>query len=177
MITNKILRESKKRLKREMKAAKKRMKQCKKKYPDWRDDEYNMFENKFIFAVPMNDNDEPSFYTLNTLTCYFNRETRKYYLDFEFDKYECLKDATDNVAELARLGITLGQAYRAFREYIFSHKISLPKHNLYCVQNWLTEPIGESSSLAGLFRKFEFFVEYYLQEITREIENIDKEGI
>jgi hypothetical protein len=72
-------------LRKEFRAIKKKKKQCKKLYPDWKDDEFNMLEDKFIWGVLINpyENVTPSFNTLNKAYIYYNRETKLYYLNID----------------------------------------------------------------------------------------------
>lgn len=64
-------------------------------YPDWSDNEYNCAELKFIFAIK-NKSDKslaPSFSSLNDFIVYYNRKTKCYYADFDYDpKYITNKD-------------------------------------------------------------------------------------
>ena len=75
-------------LRREFRSVNRRKKECAKLYPDWRDDEYNMLECKFLWALPARpcERDNPSFNTCNKATVYFNRENERYYItvDDEF---------------------------------------------------------------------------------------------
>ena len=46
-----------------------------------------MFELKFLWALPINVHEKPSFNSLNAATVYYNRRTKKYFLDI-FDGYQ-----------------------------------------------------------------------------------------
>jgi hypothetical protein len=90
-------------LKREMRHYKRQMRRCKKQYPDWRDDEYNMLDNLFVWAVTENPEDQhsPSFSTLNKAEIYYNRATERYYMHIDTEHYDLTRaDARESYAFL-----------------------------------------------------------------------------
>lgn len=90
-------------LKREMRHYKRQMRRCKKQYPDWRDDEYNMLDNLFVWAVTENPEDQhnPSFSTLNKAEIYYNRATKRYYLHIDAEHFDLTRpDAREAYAFL-----------------------------------------------------------------------------
>ena len=86
-----------KELKRELRQCRKIKKRCARKYPDWRDDEFNMGANKFIWGVAHNGA-PPSFLTLNDIMIYYNRDYKLYFMDI--DSQLLARDAKDRLAEL-----------------------------------------------------------------------------
>ena len=55
-------------------------------YPDWKDDEFNCLDNKFIWGVKAKSDQsgkDPSFVTLNDLQIYYNRKSKIYFLDLD----------------------------------------------------------------------------------------------
>ena len=68
-------------LKREFKRYEKAKKRCAKSYPDWKDDEFNCLDLKYIWGLDINDKTkDTSFDSLNKATLYFNRLINKYEL-------------------------------------------------------------------------------------------------
>ena len=64
----KLSREANKLLKRESRHYKREKRRCKKLYWDWKDDEFNMLADHFIFAVPADKNEEHfSFIIIGTI--------------------------------------------------------------------------------------------------------------
>ena len=95
-------------IRKELKLAKKRKKECARLYPDWRDDEFNMLECKFIWGVthdPLPDAPAPipSFATLNKAIVYYNRATEKYYMTID-DGFFDLQDKESKEHYLRYLG-------------------------------------------------------------------------
>lgn len=71
---------------KELEFYKERKEFCKINYQDWKDDKYNMLDNLFITGIKsLNDksNDLISFNTLNYITIYFNRASKKYYYIYD----------------------------------------------------------------------------------------------
>ena len=76
-----------KHIKKWRKEAKKTRRYCKKHFPDWRDDEYNCGDLKFIWGMPYyTEINTPSFATLNLATVYYSRIHKKYYLDIDTEE-------------------------------------------------------------------------------------------
>ena len=56
------------------------------KYPDWKDDAYNLEEYKFIWGVKSWDElstGDCNMFTMNDIDITYNRETKKYFLEVE----------------------------------------------------------------------------------------------
>lgn len=65
---------------KELEFYKERKEFCKINYPDWKDDKFNMLDNLFITGIKsLNDKSDDliSFNTLNYITIYFNRASKK----------------------------------------------------------------------------------------------------
>ena len=70
--------------KKELKFWKKYNKKLAKKYPDFKEDEYNIGVNKFIYGINRDFTSEnTSFDTPNLLDIYYNREDKKYYCNID----------------------------------------------------------------------------------------------
>ena len=73
----------------QLKEYKRRKKYCAKAYSDWRDDEFNELDNKFIWAFTANGSKEiPSFCSLNDAIIYYNRATEQYIFDIDLTMYD-----------------------------------------------------------------------------------------
>lgn len=127
--------ELKKFLKKEFKRYLKEKKRCAAQYPDWRDDSFNVLDNKFIWGFN-SMGDEPSFAAWNEAYIYYNRATKKYYLEID-----------ESVArgELGRLF----EIKEAFRNFIIDSGVEhFPK-----IQRFSNFPF-EADSLGELFLNF-----------------------
>ena len=62
---------------------------CMQEYPDWKDDEFNCLDNKFIWGVKAKTDQsgkEPSFTTLNDIQIYYNRKSKLFFLDLDISE-------------------------------------------------------------------------------------------
>lgn len=99
-----------KQLRKEFKWYKKQAKRCKKTYSDWEDNEYNILDNKFIFAIPATKLEvNPSFNSLNDFTVYYNRSTQMYHM--QLDPILFTKQCTN----------TLDSVYEQFKEFVYNY--------------------------------------------------------
>lgn len=72
--------------KKELKFWKKYNKKLAKKYPDFKEDEYNIGVNKFIYGINRDFTSEnTSFNTPNLLDIYYNRADNKYYCTIDYN--------------------------------------------------------------------------------------------
>lgn len=146
----------------------KEKKRCKKLYKDWVDDEFNCGPNKFIFGI-MNEGNKylnapqnkiVSFYTLNDLQIYYNRDTQKYILDIEL----FTRDNESWEEYLSRLLLE-------FKNFInlYDKNIDIDLFNyLSDIDNyWVAD------SLQLLYNKFYIFVMGYKQ-LCRNKKQLDK---
>lgn len=87
-------------LKKQQKQYKKEKARCAKTYPDWKDDEFNTLDLKFIWGIlPKGSNEgTPSWNTLNDAVVYYNRQNKKYYFDFDCGFYH--SGIPDSVARM-----------------------------------------------------------------------------
>ena len=76
-------------LREQQKNYKKRKKHCAKTYSDWKDDEFNMLDDKFVWAYTANQHETPSFCSLNDAIVYYNRATEQYIMDVDLSIYDC----------------------------------------------------------------------------------------
>lgn len=152
-------------IKKELKRASKEKKRCKKIYSDWIDNEFNCGANKFIFGIISDSNNyldtkdnEVSFNTLNDLTIYYNRDTKKYILDIEVG-YNNQEES--DIKYLDRL-------LKLFKDFIQSQydlKIS------YLLETSLSTFLDDMSNywsaddLITLYCKFYIFVQGYKQNL------------
>ena len=123
--------------------AAKQRKRCQESYPDWKDDEFNCADNKFVWGISHNPEQAPSFSTLNFIQVYYNRQYKIYYLDLdpEIDPVT-LKAATERFeSHLASRGIKVDK------------KLSLEEIGL---------DLFSAPSLEDLLFKFKLFVRGYL---------------
>lgn len=93
-----------KQLKKLFKDTERAKKVCAKKYPDWEDDCFNALDNKFIWGICHGEKQlEPSFCTWNDAQVYFNRSTKRYYLDIDTGIYDTTQMGDLAWVELERL--------------------------------------------------------------------------
>ena len=104
--------------KKELKFWKRYNKKLAKKYPDFKEDEFNIGVNKFIYGINRNYTSEgTSFDTPNLLDIYYNREDKKYYCNVDFYKL--------NINDIKKIRDVLKkefeiEAYSLFNEEYFS---------------------------------------------------------
>lgn len=149
---HKKLQRIKKLLSKEFKYIKKEKKRCAKTYPDWRDDEYNMLADKFIWAIPENPDVSPSFMTLNQALVTYNRDQRRYHLYID-----CYHFDTSTAEGQQSMVNTLKNIKEAFADFVFSFdedKI-IPYHTLTPED---VNAIFMADSLEALYCKFALLV-------------------
>lgn len=154
--------------KKEMKRANKERKRCKKMYPDWVDNEFNCGANKFIFGVISDSNNylesknnDVSFNTLNDLTIYYNRDSKKYLLDIEVGYNE---PKEGDITYLDRL-------LKEFKNFVQAqYSLKLP----YILETSLfvfledTSNYWSADDLITLYCKFYIFVQGYKQNFKNK---------
>ena len=131
-------------LRRERRRYAKLKKECAQRYPDWRDDEFNMLDNKFIWGFTTTDF-IPSYLTWDDAYIYYNRTYSTYHLvlDLRFcarDEFECLVEIKN-----------------AFRDFLIENSIPLniEKHIGAHEVNF------EAESLSELYVKLNILIEGY----------------
>lgn len=136
---------------RKKRAIKREKKRCRALYPDWRDDEFNILHNKFIWGFTSGCSRTPSFYTWEDFYIYYNRAEYKYYFHVDTGIYRYLDQ------EAARYEVErLAQIEKAFREYLIENKIPIEINICFCD----LEDLG-AYSLAELYTKFYIFYKGY----------------
>lgn len=129
---------------------------CAKTYPDWNDDCFNALENKFIWGFCKNKHIEPSFCTWNDAQVYYNRATKKYYLDIDTGIFIEDIDAETARVELERLE----EIKKAFRNFL--RKSNLRTDALIpCFFNPDFQLSLDGESLTQLYVKFCILLEGY----------------
>lgn len=125
---------------------------CARLYPDWRDDEFNMFDNLFIWGYTENSKTIPSFYTWEDAYIYFNRANKKYYMAIDTGFYGVRGDIDLVRVELQRLD----QIDEAFRDFLI--KKGLPMHaDIFPYE----DPMLEADTLSELYTKWRVALEGY----------------
>jgi hypothetical protein len=150
-------------IKKELKRAEKERRRCAKLYKDWKDDEYNSGPNKFVFGIISNSDfaynkgdvssiDKASFYTLNDLQIYYNRDTHRYILDIE--TYHNKKEG-----ELLYLERLLSK-FKDFMKIEYKYSDSLLTNNSLCeyINTHTSEDYWSSTDIYSLYKKFNIFV-------------------
>lgn len=127
----------------QLKIAADQRKRCQKLYPDWKDDEFNCAENKFIWGISYNPEHTPSFSTLNYIQVYYNRKFKIYYLDLD-PEIDC-----ENLKRAA----SRFEAYVALEGLNRDKKLSIEEVGL---------DLFSAASLEDLLFKFKIFVLGYL---------------
>lgn len=140
-----------KELKRMGKDLKREKARCARLYPDWRDDEYNMLDNYFIWGFNKNPKVIPSFNTWDDLYIYFNRASGKYYYHFDTGiyRYEDMEAARIELERLSEMEI-------AFRNFIVESGLTMRAN--FCAADFEDEG---AATLSGLYVKFRTKYEAY----------------
>ena len=124
---------------------KKEKARCAKLYPDWRDDEFNMLDNKFIWGCSNDLGAVPSFCTWDDAYIYYNRASQKYYMTIDLGFYDV--KYSEEFGRIAILRLTkIKEAFEDFlsKSGIARGAIIFPYEN----------PELEADSLAELYTKF-----------------------
>lgn len=127
---------------------------CARLYPDWRDDEFNMLDNLFIWGYNVDPKQTPSFLSWDDAYIYFNRQTKKYYMTIDTGFYGMKYDA-----DLARTEIKrLHEIDLAFRDFLI-------ENNLPMIEPVFpySDPALEADTLPQLYFKFRIMLEGYKQ--------------
>jgi hypothetical protein len=127
---------------------------CARLYPDWRDDEFNMLDNLFIWGCNANPKVTPSFYSWDDAYIYFNRADKKYYMTIDTGFYGLKYDE-----DLARIELQrLGKIKTAFEDFLIENR--MPMHTEIFP---FDDPALEADSLPALYMKFRIMIEGYKQ--------------
>lgn len=124
---------------------------CRAQYPDWRNDEYNLLDYKFIWGYTKDSTAEPSFYTWDDAYIYYNRANKRYYMHIDTGIYEPVeKEAA--WSEMDRLF----EIKTAFKRFLIENKI--PTDAKFCFD--ILQDEG-ALSLEELYVKFLILVDGY----------------
>lgn len=127
---------------------------CSRLYPDWKDDEFNMLDNLFIWGYNIDKNITPSFYSWDDAYIYYNRVSKKYFMTIDTGFYNLKYNA-----ELARTEIQrLREIDLAFRNFLAEN--DLPMIEPVFPYN---DPALEADTLPQLYFKFRVMLEGYKQ--------------
>ena len=139
-------------LKKELKRAKQLRKYCKKHFPDWRDDEYNCGDLKFLWGLTAGCDAAaaPSFCTNNIAVFYYSRIYKKYYLDIDF--------SCKNNKEAIKM---LDYVYHHFYLYVLNH--NLPKKIIKLQTPFELTLTGDSEM--EVLSKFKILLDGYCQNV------------
>ena len=118
-------------------------KRCRLAYSDWRDDEFNMLDNKFVWGYNSNPDITPSFLSWDDAYIYYNRQNQTYYMEI---------DTTYARAELE----CLSEIENAFRDFLIKNGLPI-RAEIYSFENMTLE----ASSLTELYTKFKIQFEGY----------------
>lgn len=127
----------------QLRIAAKQRKRCQELYPDWKDDEFNCADNKFVWGISHNSEQVPSFSTLNFIQVYYNRQYKIYYLELD-PEIDC-----SNLKKVANRF----EAYVALEGLNGNKKLSIEEVGL---------DLFSAASLEDLLFKFKIFVRGYL---------------
>lgn len=142
-------------VKKVLRQMKRERKRCAKQYPDWRDDEFNNLDNKFIWGCLPIDAPfykVPSFNTWDDAYVYFNRADNKYYMEIDTGFYSTVWNE-----ELARMELErLNRIKNGFRDFLKQNDISY-RGNLFPFK----DPSLSATTLTELYLKLSVMIEGY----------------
>lgn len=134
---------------------------CARLYSDWRDDEFNMLDNLFIWGYNADPKVIPSFLSWDDAYIYFNRQTKKYYMTIDTGFYGCNYDAELARAESDRLS----QIDEAFRDFLIEKGLPM-RADIFPFE----DPALEANTLSELYVKFRIMIEgYKIYNLRQEI--------
>lgn len=136
--------------KKQLEIAAEQRNRCQKLYSDWKDNEFNCADNKFIWGVSYQPEETPSFCTLNYIQVYYNRKFKIYYLDLD-PEIDC---------NTLRVAIKRFEAYLSLEGLNANKKLSLEEIGL---------DLFSAKSLEDLLFKFKVFATGYILT-TEEVE-------
>lgn len=134
-------------LEKELQKAEEEKKRCAELYPDWKDDKYNCGPNKFIWGLTEDEKIAESFEDLTIIMVYYNRDTKKYFLQLDL---EMIKD--------------LGRVKLLMLFWLQDHIEKITRTNIYSIDKSLFNdgiPF-RASTLSELYLQFNIFVNGYL---------------
>ena len=148
----KINKTIKKELLRATRTLKREQRRCARLYPDWRDDEFNMLDYKFIWGFTKGARTTiPSFYTWEDFYIYYNRADKRYYYHIDTGVYQYI-DTEAAWHEVERLC----EINEAFQDFLIENG-HLMRKNICC------EDLHQegAETLSELYVKFRVMCEGY----------------
>ena len=129
--------------KKELKFWKRYNKKIAKKYPDFKEDEYNIGVNKFIYGINRDFTSEnTSFDTPNLLDIYYNRANNKYYctidyIDLRIQDIKKIKELLKKEFEIEESLLLSGSIFSAINNGVSSESFLDLIYNVYIILNGL----------------------------------------
>lgn len=122
---------------------------CAAAYPDWKNDEYNCLDNKFIFGITLdNPCQENSFNTVNDFMVYYNRKSKMYFYNI---------DPNLNITYINLLFIK-----EYFKVFLLNNKFITDKESDERINasnlDFNNFDLYSAKSLKELYLKFKFFI-------------------
>lgn len=126
---------------------------CARLYPDWRDDEFNMLDNKFIWGYNTDPKITPSFYSWDDAYIYYNRANKKYYMTVDIGYYGV------EYSDLHARGVLyrLWKIKKAFGNFVEENGLQIKPVFPF------NDPALEADSIGELYFKFCIMCEGYKQ--------------
>ena len=143
------------RIKRELRKMKREQKRCAKQYPDYVNNEYNMLDCKFIWGLTEDPKAAPaSFYTYNKAQVYYNRRTKKYYMDIDTSFFQ--QTTKESIHHLIKY---IQEIIAVFDQWMFNQYSDsiVPQIS---IEEWFEEPLLEAANLEQLWQKVLVFSQY-----------------
>ena len=125
---------------------------CVRLYPDWRDDEYNMLDNQFIWGYNADPAVVPSFLSWDDAYVYYNRATKRYFMTVDTGFYNCNYTPDFGRTELYRLT----QIEKAFRNFLTEKGLPILAEIFP-----YNDPALEADTLSELYSKFYIMLQGY----------------
>lgn len=141
-------------IKKELKLMQKENKRCAKLYPDWKNDEFNMGHNKFIWGYNLPSNIPASFHTWNEAEIIYNRLTDTYKLNIDIVLEGSTYDKVIGRMELDRLM----EINEQFRIFLINNELDT-HYNLFPI----TDLALEAPTLEELYTRFCILLDGYKQ--------------
>lgn len=141
-------------LKKEFEFYKKEAERCARSYSDWKDDDFNFLDNKYIWGVAIEGKSAgpASFQTLNYLDLYYNRKTKLYFLNVDFSHW-----ANPDWKDSDYL-TSLLHSLRDYVESVTEESLSTKRYPLSTFELYSELDLFSDVSLEGLYHKFHIFV-------------------
>ncbi len=141
-------------LKNEFEFYRKESERCAKSYSDWKNDETNCLDNKYLWGITVEGRSTgpASFQTLNYLDLYYNRRTKLYFLDIDLSHWAHpeWKDS-DYLFSLLKL-------LKNYIESITGESLSAKEYLISTLDFHTVPDMFNDTSLEKLYYKFYLFI-------------------